>query len=150
MQKIFKREKRAEPEEKKKKEVQEDTELKDLERQIRELGRIFEEGEEAKPKKSFLRRIGLFQRKDESKRVEKAEKKAAEPAEKEKKSRLSAKFDTLIDKSHNYLDAGNIRKAKKLYTKTMKVFASLSNEEKKDAHSKLVKLYNKLSKTTSH
>ena len=43
--------------------VEEDIELKDLEKQIMELGRVFEEGEELKPRKAgFLHKIGLFKK----------------------------------------------------------------------------------------
>ena len=124
--------------------VEEDIELKDLEKQIMELGKTFELGEELKPKRvSFLQKIGLFKTKKEKKAKEKPIK---GKIKKKKGSRLFVKYLNLMDRSNKAINSGNINKAKKLYSKTRKIFGKLPHEEKKKLRNDLVKLYKKLSK----
>lgn len=133
----FKRKGKAEqPEGKKEVKVEEEIDSKDLERQIMELGEMFEGSEGLKPKKmGLLSKITLFKW---------GRKKDIEI--KEKDSKLFVECRDLIDKSNKYLKTGNKIKAKNIYSKARKTFVKLAHEEKKKIHNGLVKLYNKLSK----
>ena len=105
--------------------IKEKTKPKDLDRQIAEIGKKFEEGKELEHKKAgFLRKIGLL-KKDEK-----------------KGSKLFIKCQDFIDGSYKHLDSGNKNKARKLYSKAKKIYEKLEYEEKKKLYKRLMDNYN--------
>ncbi len=148
-------------EEEKQIELEKDAEFKDLEKQIMELGRVFEEEGELKPKsKGFLHKIGLKKTKEKAfgkkgrikeeesaKALEETKEYEKKPADREVKkgSRLFFKCHDLMGKSQIAFENGNMGKAKSLYSKARNVYIKCSYHERKEIYAPLTELYNKLS-----
>jgi len=115
--------KEALKEKSKKIEIKEKVKPKNLERQIAEMGKKFEESSGLK-EAGFLRKIGLSKPKEE------------------KGSKLFIKCQNFIDRSYKHLDSGNRNKARKLYSKAKKIYEKLEYEEKKTMYKRLMNNYN--------
>lgn len=144
--------------------TEDDPDLKNLEKQIMDLGKVFDSTKEIKPqRKGFFSRFSL--KKDPNQGNEEVIKESDKIEEKEiveehkvnlakiednlklkKESKLFTKCKTLMDKAELSFDDNKINKAKKLYNKSKKLYVKLDYQEKKNLHDELLDLYNKLSK----
>ena len=138
--------------------IDSDSEFEDLERQIADLGRTYEESGELKPPKvSILRKLKIFRkdRKEKAvkKRIEKLKQRVLEKREKIREKVKIKQIGNLLNKCHELIsnsnkafNNGSEKEAKKLYSKARGIFIKLPHEEKKSLHKELTNLYNKLSK----
>ena len=155
--------------------IKEEQELEDLEKQIRELGKSFEEEKEVKKLSLFgklLKGEGKevkvaeeqTEKKEEIKKEAKIEekkdlssqlldKKVKEEIERQRqitrkrkgKSRKFIKCHKLLLKADKALETKDNLKAKRLYFKARNAYVSLEYIEKKELYDELMQLYNKLS-----
>jgi len=118
-----------------------DGEINDIEKQITEIGKSFQEGKLPKQKKKgVLRRLGFGKKENGEEKEE-----VREEEENVNESGLLIECRSLIKNSNKAYDGKNKKAAKKLYSKALTVFAHLNINEKKKLHYELTQLFKKIS-----